>query len=188
MKKILLASQSPRRKELLESLGYQFEVIKFSCDESFPSSLPASEVAGYISQKKADFYQDLKKDELLITSDTIVVLDNEILGKPNDYDDAFRMLKKLSGRTHDVYSGITIKTTSETITRIDRAIVTFSEISDDEVHFYLEYFHPYDKAGSYGIQDWLGMAKISKIEGSYYTIMGLPTHLIYEELVHFIEL
>ncbi len=185
--KILLASQSPRRKELLEKLGYNFEVVKFSCDESFPETIPTAEVAGYISEKKADFYENLKDDEVLITSDTVVVLNDEILGKPKDFEDAFQMLKKLSGKTHEVYSGITIKTTSETITKVDRASVTFLEISDDEIRYYLENDKPFDKAGSYGIQDWLGMAKINKLEGSYYTIMGLPTHLVYVELVRLMK-
>lgn len=180
--KLLLASQSPRRKELLEKLGYNFEVIKFSCDESFPKDLPASEVAGFISQKKADYYKDLGVDEVLITSDTVVVFNNQILGKPKDREDAFCMLRKLSGNTHEVFSGITIKTNSQTITKIDRALVTFSNFSDEEINYYIESGSPFDKAGGYGVQDWLGMSKITKIEGSYYTIMGLPTHLVYNEL------
>ena len=186
--KLLLASQSPRRKELLEKLGYEFEVIKFSCDESFPSDLHSAEVAGYISEKKANFYQDLKEDEVLITSDTVVVFNNEILGKPKDREEAFQMLQKLSGNTHEVFSGITIKSNKKTITKTDKALVTFADISEDEINYYINTGSPFDKAGGYGVQDWLGMAKISKIEGSYYTIMGLPTHLVYDELVQITSL
>lgn len=180
--KILLASKSPRRKELLESLGYTFDVISIDCDESFPSDLPVDEIAGYLSEKKSNAFRILQDDEVLITADTIVALENEILGKPKDADDAKEMLRKLSGKTHQVYTGITIKTSENQITETDVADVSFSELSDSEIEYYIKNFKPFDKAGSYGIQEWLGMSKITEIKGSFYTIMGLPTHLIYEIL------
>lgn len=180
--KILLASKSPRRKGLLESLGYTFDVISIDCDESFPSDLPVDEIAGYLSEKKSNAFRTLQNGEVLITADTIVALENEILGKPKDADDAKEMLKKLSGKTHQVYTGITIKTSENQITETDVADVSFSELSDSEIEYYIKNFKPFDKAGSYGIQEWLGMSKITEIKGSFYTIMGLPTHLIYEIL------
>ena len=181
--KILLASQSPRRKELLKSLGFDFETVSIDCDEIFPEDLSADKVASYLSELKADAYPNLQKDEILITADTVVVLENEILGKPKDKENAFEMLRKLSGKTHQVYTGVTIKTTDKTTTKTDVADVKFLDFNDEEIINYIEQCQPFDKAGSYGIQEWLGMAKIAKINGSFYTIMGLPTHIINEELL-----
>lgn len=180
--KILLASQSPRRKELLEKMGLSFDVVSIHCNEDYPTTLPVYKIAGFLSEKKACAYQHLQKDEILITADTIVCLDNQVLGKPKNKDEARSMLKKLSNNTHIVYTGITLKTLQKTITKIDKAEVSFNKINDEEIDFYIENFKPMDKAGSYGIQDWLGLAKIKRILGSYYTIMGLPTHLVYESL------
>lgn len=180
--KILLASRSPRRKELLESLGYNFETVSVDCDELFSDEMPVDEIAGYLSELKANAFRVLENDEVLITADTIVALDSEVLGKPKDQTHAKEMLRKLSGKTHQVYTGITIKTAHDQVTESDVANVTFSDFSDEEIDFYVENFKPLDKAGSYGIQEWLGMAKTTQIEGSFYTIMGLPTHLIYEIL------
>lgn len=180
--KILLASKSPRRKELLERLGYSFDVISIDCDEVFPENLETEKIAGYLSQLKANAYSSLKKDEVLITADTIVALNSEILGKPKDEDHARAMLRKLSGKTHEVYTGITIRTTDYEVTRTDVAHVEFSDFCDEEIEYYIKNFKPFDKAGSYGIQEWLGMAKVKSITGSFYTIMGLPAHIIYEEL------
>lgn len=179
---ILLASQSPRRRELLQQLGFDFQVVSIDCEETFSSDLPMEEVAGFLSLKKANAFSDLKENQILITADTIVTFQNEILGKPKSTEDAQQMLRKLSGATHEVYTGITIKTTKNTITKTDKAEVTFSNISEEEIDFYIQHCNPMDKAGSYGIQDWLGMAMIEKISGSYYTIMGLPTHILYQEL------
>ena len=180
--KILLASQSPRRKELLEKMGLSFDVVSILCNEDYPTTLPIYEIAEFLSEKKASAYQHLQKDEILITADTIVCLDNQVLGKPKNKDEARSMLKKLSNNTHIVYTGITLKTLQKTITKIDKAEVSFNKINDEEIDFYIENFKPMDKAGSYGIQDWLGLTKIKRILGSYYTIMGLPTHLVYESL------
>ena len=180
--KLLLASQSPRRKELLSSLGFAFEVVKIDCEEILPPHIEIEAAAAYLSELKADAFRSLTGDEVLLTSDTVVAIDNQILGKPKDEADAFRMLQSLSGKTHQVYTGITIKTADKTITETDVADVTFATISDEEIQYYIQHYSPFDKAGSYGIQEWLGMAKILSMKGSYYTIMGLPTHLVYKIL------
>lgn len=183
--KILLASNSPRRRELLKELGFDFEVVSVDCDEVYPENLAVDQIAGYLAELKSNAFRSLLQDELLITADTIVALDQEILGKSNDEVQAKEMLRKLSGKTHQVYTGITLKTLSKTITKTDVANVEFDFINDEELDFYIQKYKPFDKAGSYGIQEWLGMAKIKNIEGSFYTIMGLPTHLIYPLLKDF---
>lgn len=180
--KLLLASQSPRRKELLSSLGFDFEVVKIDCEEILPQHITIEDAAGYLSELKADAFRNLTDDEVLLTADTVVAIDHQILGKPKDEADAFRMLQSLSGRTHQVYTGITIKTADTIITRTDVADVTFDPITDEEIQYYIQNYKPFDKAGSYGIQEWLGMAKITNMKGSFYTIMGLPTHLVYKIL------
>lgn len=183
--KILLASNSPRRKELLKELGYEFEVVSTHCEEIYPENLAVEKVAEYLSQLKANSFRSLEKEEVLITADTIVAIENEILGKPKDTEDAQKMLQKLSGKTHQVYTAFTIRSLGKNISKTDVASVTVGKISDEETDFYIRNYKPFDKAGSYGVQEWLGMAKISKIEGSYYTIMGLPTHLVYSVLKDF---
>ncbi|AZA78583.1 septum formation protein Maf [Chryseobacterium sp. G0186] len=180
--KLLLASQSPRRKELLSSLGFQFEIVKIDCEEILPEQIKIENAASYLSELKADAFRSLADDEVLLTADTVVAIDNQVLGKPKDEKDAFNMLRSLSGKTHQVYTGITIKTVDKVITETDVAAVTFDDITDDEINYYIQHYKPFDKAGSYGIQEWLGMAKISKMTGSFYTIMGLPTHLVYRIL------
>ncbi|KFF09275.1 Maf family protein [Chryseobacterium luteum] len=180
--KLLLASQSPRRKELLSSLGFDFEVVKIDCEEILPEDIQIGEAAAYLSELKAEAFRELAGDEVLLTADTVVAIDNKILGKPKDEDEARNMLRLLSGKTHQVYTGITIKSVSKTWTETDVADVEFDEITDDEIEYYVQNYKPFDKAGSYGIQEWLGMAKISRMNGSFYTIMGLPTHLVYKIL------
>ena len=180
--KILLGSNSPRRKELLQSLGFDFEVVFIDCDEVFPENLSVENIAGYLSELKADAYQNLQKEEVLLTSDTIVTFEGKVLGKPKNREEAVEMLSHLSGKTHQVYTGISFKTSENIITKIDVADVEFSKITDEEIDFYIKNYQPFDKAGSYGIQEWLGMSKISRIKGSFYTIMGLPTHLVYKTL------
>ena len=182
-KKIILASQSPRRKELLSELGFQFDTLSLDIEETFPKDLPASQVASYLSRLKADSYISIQENELLITADTIVVYQDRILGKPANEQEAKEMILGLSGKTHQVYTAFTIKDLHKSKTITDVANVEFSEISEQEANFYIENFQPMDKAGAYGIQEWLGMAKIKSINGSFYTIMGLPTHLIYNELI-----
>ena len=180
--KILLGSNSPRRKELLQSLGFDFEVVSINCDEIFPENLEVENIASFLSELKANAFRNLEKNEILLTADTVVTLDNKVLGKPKNMEEAIEMLTHLSGKTHQVYTGISFKTSEKTITKTDVADVEFAEISNEEIDFYIKNYQPFDKAGSYGIQEWLGMAKISRINGSFYTIMGLPTHLIYETL------
>ncbi|AZA81363.1 septum formation protein Maf [Chryseobacterium lactis] len=180
--KLLLASQSPRRKELLSSLGFAFKVVKIDCEEIIPEHLKIEEAAAYLSELKADAFRNLVDDEVLLTADTVVAIDNQILGKPKDKEDAQNMLRRLSGKTHQVYTGITIKTADKIYTETDVADVTFDEITDEEIEYYIQNYKPFDKAGSYGIQEWLGMAKIKTMTGSFYTIMGLPTHLVYKIL------
>jgi len=179
--KLLLASQSPRRKELLSQLGYQFETVSIDVDESYPSDLLPEDIAKYVSNKKANAFE-VNSDEILLTSDTIVALDNQILLKPKDENEAFEMLKNLSGKKHQVYTAFTIKTRDSEISKTSKTDVEFSEISADEIIFYINHYRPFDKAGSYGIQEWLGMAKIKNISGSFYSVMGFPVDLVYEEL------
>ncbi|MDQ0066831.1 Maf family protein [Chryseobacterium lathyri] len=180
--KLLLASQSPRRKELLSSLGFDFEVVKIDCEEILPGNIKIGEAAAYLSELKAEAFRELADDEVLLTADTVVAIDSKILGKPKDMNEAKHMLRSLSGKIHQVYTGITIKSVSKIWTETDVADVEFDEITDDEIEYYVQNYKPFDKAGSYGIQEWLGMAKISKLNGSFYTIMGLPTHLVYKIL------
>lgn len=178
---LLLASNSPRRKELLTQLGYQFDIVKIDVDESYPSDLKPHEIAEYVSAKKAKAF-DVNENEILLTSDTIVALDQKILLKPKDENEAFEMIKSLSGKVHQVYTAFTLKTVDSEISKTSKTDVEFSEISDEEIKFYIKTYKPFDKAGSYGIQEWLGMAKIKNIFGSFYSVMGLPVDLVYEEL------
>ena len=186
-KKILLASGSARRKELLTHLGYDFEVVVPDCDEFYPDDLPADQVAGYLSELKANSFQTIGEDEILITADTVVVLDGQVLGKPQNREEGIAMLRSLSGRMHRVYTAITVRSAKYTTTEVDVANVYFDTIGGQEAAAYVDRCQPMDKAGSYGIQEWLGMAKINKIEGSFYTIMGLPTHLLYRILQEVLE-
>lgn len=178
---LLLASNSPRRKELLTQLGYQFDIVKIDVDESYPSDLKPHEIAEYVSAKKAKAF-DVNENEILLTSDTIVTLDQKILLKPKDENEAFEMIKSLSGKVHQVYTAFTLKTVDSEISKTSKTDVEFSEISDEEIKFYIKTYKPFDKAGSYGIQEWLGMTKIKNISGSFYSVMGLPVDLVYEEL------
>ncbi len=182
MKKIILASNSPRRKELLAGLGYDFEVkVKKGIDESYPQNLPVTDVAEYISRKKASAYA-VGSDEILITADTVVVLGDTVLGKPKDADDAARMLHALSGNTHQVITGCCIKT-AETEKHFSVVTdVTFRELTDEEIDTYISRYKPYDKAGSYGIQEWIGYIGVTSINGSYFNVMGLPVQRIYDTL------
>lgn len=179
--KLLLASSSPRRKELLSQLGYQFETIKIDIDESYPKDLETQYIAEYISAKKANA-QVIGEDEILLTADTIVAMEQEILLKPKSREEAFVMLKNLSGKTHQVYTAFTIKTNSSEVSKTSKTDVELDKMSEDEIKFYIDHYQPFDKAGSYGIQEWLGMAKIKNINGSFYSVMGLPTDLVYKEL------
>lgn len=182
MKKLILGSASPRRKELLALLGYDFEVQVKDTDESYPINLPASEVAAYIAEKKALAFPEPSEKEMILTADTVVVLNNQILGKPENEASAFQMLNQLSGNTHQVYSAFCLRTKNEIHTFTDVCSVTFLPLSDEEILQYIQEYRPMDKAGSYGIQEGIGLSKISRIEGSFYTVMGLCTHLVDKEL------
>ena len=181
-KKILLASKSPRRQELLKALGISFEIVVVNCDETYPNHLKNEKITDFISETKAKSYSELKKNEILITADTLVALGEQILGKPKDEAHAFEMIKSLSQNTHQVYTSVSIKSTDQLITISDKTEVSFDFISDDEIYYYIENYQPMDKAGAYGIQDWLGFAKVSKINGCYYNVMGLPLNKLYHTL------
>ena len=201
---LILASNSPRRKELLAGLGIPYDVLVIKgIDESYPDDLPANEVAEYIARKKAKAYEgqrskvknqrqnssektsDLRPstfDSILLTADTIVVCDGEILGKPRDAEDACSMLRKLSGKTHQVYTGYCLQKGDKTVSGTVCSDVTFKELSVEEITHYVNEYKPFDKAGAYGIQEWIGYIGITGIRGSYYNVMGLPVQRIYEEL------
>lgn len=182
--KILLASQSPRRKELLSQLGISFEtIILHGIDESYPKSISVEEVAEFISIKKSEAFASVIKDnELVITADTVVVCDNDVLGKPANYLEAIEMLKKLSGRIHKVITGVTISTKKKTRSFSVSTDVEFASITNEEIEYYVENYKPYDKAGAYGIQEWIGYIAVKGITGSFYNVMGLPVQRLYEEL------
>ena len=182
--KLILASNSPRRKELLAGLGVPFEVRVFQdIDEHYPESLPVNEVARYIAKEKADAYRRIvASDELIITADTVVIVGDEILGKPVDEADAVRMLKLLSGRTHQVTTGVCLLTAEKERCFDVTTDVTFKTLTDEEIHYYVNRYRPFDKAGAYGIQEWIGYIGVTGLSGSYYNVMGLPVQRIYQEL------
>lgn len=183
---IILGSQSPRRKELFSGLNLPFVVEVREVDEVFPSGLSPVEVPEYLAVlKTVPFKSDFQPDQLVITADTIVLIDNQVLGKPLDYQHAFEMLKQLSGRKHVVITGVCITSASKQITFSDHTDVWFKSLSKNEIDYYLTHYHPYDKAGSYGVQEWIGYVAIEKIEGSYFNVMGLPIQRLYEELLKF---
>lgn len=184
---VLLASKSPRRRELLQQLRIPFNVITIGgVDESFPADISPLDAAQYVSRKKAEAYREkISGDEMIITADTMVVVDDLIFGKPKDAKQATEMLKTLSGRTHQVVTGVTISTIERTRAFSVVTDVTFAPIDDDDIRYYIENFQPFDKAGAYGIQEWIGCIAVSSINGSYYNVMGLPVHRLYHELREF---
>ena len=181
---IILASNSPRRRELLSGLGLDYEVRTLpGIDESYPDTLQGEEIPVYISSKKASAYLDaLKDNELLITADTIVWLDGRVLGKPADEDEARQMLRDLSGKTHQVITGVTLATTTFQKSFASVSQVTFASLTEEEISYYVTHYHPMDKAGSYGVQEWIGFIGVERIEGSYFNVMGLPVQRLYREL------
>ena len=188
-KKIILASASPRRKELLEGMGVQFSVdTKNSFDEVYDESTPKDEIPAVLSLGKSyGFHRDLEDDEILITSDTLVLCGDVVMGKPHSYEEAFQMLRMLSGRAHKVITAITIRDNKKCRTSSDTTFVNFKPLSDSEIDFYITNYKPFDKAGAYGIQEWIGYIGIDRIEGSYFTVMGFPVHLVYSELQYFLD-
>lgn len=183
--KVILASNSPRRKELLAGLGVDYEVRTLpDVDESYPETLQGADIPLYISKEKADAYQAMiQPDELMITADTIVWLDGKVLGKPEDREDALQMLREMSGRTHEVFTGVCITTTKWQRSFTAQTEVRFSVLSEEEIAFYVDKFQPMDKAGAYGVQEWIGFIGVENISGSYYNIMGLPVQRLYRELL-----
>lgn len=182
--KIILASNSPRRKELLSGLGINYEVKTLpGIEETYPDTLKDEEIPLYIAKEKADAYRDvMQPDELIITADTIVWLDGIVMGKPKDVEDARQMLRTLSGRTHQVITGVCLTTTAFQKSFSTVTDVTFAELSDAEIDYYIRTYKPMDKAGSYGIQEWIGFIGVQKISGSYFNVMGLPVQRLYTEL------
>lgn len=180
--KVILFSKSPRRQELLTLMGIDFRVVTKDVDESYPPNLSPDKIAQYIAEKKAHAFDDELNDELLITADTIVSIDGEILGKPADEAEAKLMLQKLSGRTHQVYTGVAISHKHQISSFVDKTDVTFRNMSNEEIEFYIREYKPYDKAGAYGIQEWIGLVVITSLNGSYTNVMGLPTEKLYARI------
>lgn len=187
--RIILASASPRRQELLKGLGFTFTTEPTNADESFPNNLRAEQIPLFLARKKAAaFSRTLEKDELLITSDTIVWCSDKIYNKPADFKEGKMMLGELSGKMHEVFTAVCITGAGRQKEFCDTSKVYFKKFSEEEIEYYLQEFQPYDKAGAYGVQDWLGYAGIDKIEGSFYNVMGLPVKRLYEELINFQKL
>ncbi len=190
MKKLILASNSPRRRELLKLIVPEFEIATpVEVDEVYPSDLSAHEVAPYLSRLKANAYRSLLGDnDVLLTADTVVIVDDKILGKPADENQAFEMLRLLSGRSHDVVTGYTLTALDKTVTRAVATQVFFDNLADDTIRRYIDKYHPMDKAGAYGIQEWIGCVGISHINGCFYNVMGLPLYSLAHSLRDFMEI
>ena len=183
---ILLGSKSPRRRELLEMLRIPFNSIVIGIKEEYPASLPPTEVPEYLARLKAQAFADrLDCRELIITADTVVICDQEIFGKPRNAEDAGKMLRKLSGKSHLVVTGVCVSTADRTESFSSTTTVRFAELTDEEISYYVDNFMPLDKAGAYGIQDWIGGVAVSGIDGSFYNVMGLPIHRLYQLLKTF---
>lgn len=184
---LLLASKSPRRRELIKMLDIPFRTVELKdVEEIYSSELPKEKVPEFLSRLKAEaYFSELKEGDILITADTIVLLDDEIIGKPGDAEEAKEMLSKLSGKIHRVVTGVTITSTKKSVTFSSITEVTFSSLTSDEIEYYVSNYNPLDKAGAYGIQEWIGAVGISGIRGSYYNVMGLPVNRLYKELLLF---
>ena len=180
---LILASGSPRRQHFFKELDVPFTIEIKEVNEIYPNHLKAAEITDYLADLKSKCFTNLKSNDLLITSDTIVWFEEKALGKPKNKEEAFNMLKKMSGKQDAVYTSISIKSKNKKKIFHDETIVEFEEFTDEEINYYLEKFSPYDKAGSYGIQDWIGLVGVKKIIGSYFNVMGLPVHKLYKELL-----
>ena len=185
---LLLGSKSPRRQELLKALGLHYSLIELDVDEIYPPHLQGAEIARFLCELKADAYKAdlLPTDSILVTADTIVWLDGKYIGKPSGKDEAIAMLQQLSGKQHSVYSGICLKSSTRKTVFHAHTLVNFRELKQEEIEYYVDHYKPFDKAGSYGIQDWIGYIGITGIEGCYYNVMGFPVQMFYEELEKFI--
>lgn len=184
---IILASKSPRRQELLKLMGFDFQVVLREVDESYPSELSPSEIAVFISEKKARAFDLMIENEVVITADTIVSLDGKILGKPENEDHAFEILSALSGKKHDVITGVSLLKNHRIFSFYELTEVFFREITAEQIRYYINTCKPMDKAGAYGIQEWIGLVAVDKINGSYSNVVGLPTHRLYTELCNLFE-
>ncbi|WP_243651306.1 Maf family nucleotide pyrophosphatase [Hymenobacter gummosus] len=182
--RLILASNSPRRRQLMTDLGLTYEVRLKEVDETYPAQLQRAEVAEYLAAHKASAYrQDLQPGEVLLTADTIVCLDEQVLNKPVDAEDAVRMLTLLQGRAHDVYTGVCLLTgDGRQVVFSDQTRVHFRPLTEAEIRHYVQHYRPLDKAGAYGAQDWIGLVAVTRLEGSYFNVMGLPVHRVWEEL------
>ena len=182
-KKIILASKSPRRQELIKGLEMDFEVHTYEVDESFPENLKAEHIATFLAEKKAKAYPfTLNENEILLTADTIVWVNNHVLNKPESEEESFAMLKEICGTTHEVFTGVCLRTNNNLITFFERSEVVCKPISEDAIWHYIKNYKPFDKAGSYGIQDWFGYTAVEKINGCFYNVMGLPVSRVYAEI------
>ncbi len=186
---LILASASPRRRQLLADCGLQFTLAKkFECDEHYPATMPCGEVAEYLSQLKSNAYPNpLQSNDILLTADTVVIADGKILGKPADRDEALSMLRMLSARKHTVITGVTLRTAERVHSFSVASDVIFRHITDEEIAYYVDTYKPFDKAGAYGIQEWIGYVAIEGIEGSFFNVMGLPVQRLYVELGAFVD-
>ncbi len=183
---LILASKSPRRQQLLREAGFDFRVELFDIDESFPADMPAHDVAPWLAQRKAQAGAHLILDrEILLAADSVVILDGQIYNKPADYDEAFGMLRALSGRQHTVVTGVCLLSGEREKVFAGVAHVTFAPLDDAEIDFYIRQYQPFDKAGAYGVQDWIGLCKVQRIDGTYANVMGLPVDLVYAALREF---
>lgn len=185
---IILGSGSPRRRELLKELGFEFEVdTRNTFEETYSESTPQESIPAVLSEGKSfGFHRELEENEILITSDTLVLCDGRVMGKPTGREEAVEMLKFLSGKYHKVITAVTFRNTSSIKTVSDTSYVHFKKLTDNEIEYYVDNYRPFDKAGAYGIQEWIGYIGIDRIEGSYFTIMGLPVHLTYQLMMEFI--
>ncbi|MFI3280247.1 MAG: Maf family nucleotide pyrophosphatase [Rikenellaceae bacterium] len=185
--RLILASQSPRRHSLMEGSGLKCDIVKYEVDESYPDTLEAGKVPEYLSQLKGENYPEpLAQGEILITADTVVICNNTILGKPKDETEACEMLSKISGREHKVITGVTIRSKEKSVSFSCESLVRFAPLTHEEITYYVTHYSPLDKAGSYGIQEWIGYIGIEGIQGSFYNVMGLPIQKLYNELNKFI--
>lgn len=183
---IILASQSPRRQQLLKDMGFKFKVIVTDVDEIYPQEMPVSEIPVYLAEIKANaIANEIKENTLIIAADTIVTIGNKVLGKPRDEADAFVILQQISGRMHKVITGVCLKTSLKQKSFFAESNVYFRHLSDEELNYYITNYKPFDKAGAYGVQEWIGYVGIERIEGSYFNVMGLPTQMLYKELINF---
>lgn len=185
-KNIILASGSPRRQQFLKDLDINFTIDVKEVEEVFSENLQAEEITNFLAELKSSVFTNLQENDLLITSDTIVWHEKKALGKPKDYDDAFAMLQSLSGKTHQVITSVCFKTKDTIETIFETTNVTFNPLSDEAIAYYLDNYKPYDKAGSYGIQEWIGLIAIAKIEGSYTNVVGMPTDAVYKKLQEYV--